>query len=156
GFPQASMWVRATCADPTSEIFANSFKCNQAAHVPACAAGNGKQQLVLCGVPPNLTSYAFVENPGGVGGLYSITTAYSTMTLNDCATAGMLPGAKFSYAGTTANQQPLNEAPPGPMGSACNNGDRGHASPESVFWVPIGAAQVGKTLTVTITGLNGF
>ena len=151
-FP-AAMWVRGTtCNDPKMEYVANGL-CNNMALAPACLAGSNMETLVLCGIPQGANSYAFVEHPAGPGGLYSITTSYSALTLNDCPNAGMLPGSSFSYTGDTSGQQPMQTAPMGPLNCG---GDRGAAAPEMVFWVPIGAQAAGKTLTVTVTGLNGY
>lgn len=146
-FP-GTLFARRACADPASEWVAGGL-CVPGAFNAACVAADPKASLTLCGLPPGEKAFVFVEHAGGAGGTYALTATYTPLSVNTCAEAGMLPGNAFNIQGldTSAGQQDRNSAPLGAM----NCGDRGVGSPEMVFWVPITAANAGKTLTITVT-----
>lgn len=145
-FP-ATLFARQLCGDMQSEWITNGL-CVPAALAPACSAKNAKGALTICGIPPGGQAFLFVQDAGGMGGNYAVTATYTRQSLQTCQEAGMLPGQSFSFQGLdTSLNQDKNQAAMG----APNCGDLGVGSPDMVFWVPVGAANDGKLLTVKVT-----
>jgi hypothetical protein len=149
-FP-ADLFARLICDDATTQM-AVSAACGGLSGVSAaCSRMAGKASLRFCGLPPSQTYFAVVKDPGGMGGVYQVTSSFTPVDLNTCKGAGMLPGNSFKWSGDTSLQAALNEAPK----AVLNCSDNGHAAPDMVFWVPL-VDNGTRSILVDVTGKNGF